>query len=421
MLDLDKWEEIFVTIARNKLRTALTALGVFWGILMLTLLLGSGHGLKNGVENNFRGYAVNSIYIWPQKTTKPHRGLKPGRFYMFRNGDYEALKAQVPEAGVIAPRIQLGGWRDANNISRNDKKGNFQVMGDYPDYRKIEALQILEGRYLNNNDLAEKRKVCVIGEQVAKEMFEAAENPIGDYIKIKGVFFRVVGIYKTLKTRGEEADRDRRTIFIPFTTFQQAFNMGDKLGWFALTSAPGIAAETAEKKAKQLLSARHNIAQDDTRAIGSFNAEREAKRFMGLFTGIKVFIWLVGLGTLLAGAIGVSNIMLIVVTERTKEIGIRKAVGATPSSIVSLILQESVFLTFMAGWFGLTSGVAILEGVSYMMNKTGADTGFFLSPGIDFAVAIQATAILIIAGAFAGIMPALRAVRINPIVALRSE
>ncbi|HXH18097.1 MAG TPA: ABC transporter permease, partial [Chitinophagales bacterium] len=395
MFDFDKWEEIFATIARNKLRTALTALGVFWGIMMLVLLLGSGNGLKNGVENNFKGYAVNSIYIWPQKTTKPHRGLKPGRFYMFRNGDYEALKAQVPEVGIIAPRIQLGGWRDANNISRKNKKGNFQVMGDYPEYRQIEALEILKGRYLNNNDLAEKRKVCILGEQVVKELFLPDENPMGDYIKIKGVFFQVVGVYKTLKTQGEEADRDRRTIFIPFTTFQQAFNMGDKLGWFALTSAPGISAEKTEKKVKQLLSTRHNISQDDTRAIGSFNAEREAKRFMGLFTGIRIFIWLVGLGTLLAGAIGVSNIMLIVVTERTKEIGIRKAMGATPLSIIAMLLQESVFLTFMAGWLGLTAGVALLESVSFMMTKTGNDTGFFLSPGIDFGVAIQATVILI--------------------------
>ena len=421
MFDLDKWTEIFSTISKNKLRTALTALGVFWGIMMLVLLLGSGNGLKNGVEHNFRGYAVNSIYLWPQKTTKPHRGLKPGRFYMFRNGDYEAIKEQVPEIDVVAPRIQLGGWRDANNISRKEKKGNFQVMGDYPQYREIEVLEIINGRYLNENDISEKRKVCVIGEQVLLEMFNPDENPIGEYVKIKGVFFQVVGIFKSLKTKGNEADRDRRTIFIPFTTFQQAFNYSDKLGWFALTSAPGISAATAEKKVKQLIATRHNIAQDDTRAIGSFNAEEEARKYMGLFTGIRVFIWWVGLGTLLAGGIGVSNIMLIVVTERTKEIGIRKALGAAPASIVAMIIQESIFLTFIAGWLGLAAGVGLLESMNYWINNSEGEAGFFLGPGIEFNTAVTATFILIITGTLAGLMPALKAVNINTIVALRSE
>ncbi len=421
MFDLDKWEEIFATIYRNKLRTALTALGVFWGIMMLVVLLGSGNGLKNGIENNFRGFAVNSIYMWPQKTTKPHRGLKPGRFYLFRNGDFEAIKAQVPEVDIVAPRIQLGGWRDANNVSRKEKKGNFQVMGDYPEYRSIEVLEILQGRYINHNDLAEKTKVCVLGEQVMAELFQPDENPVGDYIKIKGVYFQVVGTFKSLKSQGEEADHDRRTIFIPYTTFQRAFNFGDKLGWFALTSASGVSAAVAEEKVKQVLYARHKISPDDMRAIGSFNAEEEAKRFMGLFTGIRIFIWLVGLGTLVAGAIGVSNIMLIVVTERTREIGIRKAMGATPASIISMIMQESVFLTFLAGWFGLAAGVGLLELANYLMIKSGADTSFFLSPGIEFASAITATVILIITGALAGLMPAMRAVSINPIAALRSD
>ncbi len=421
MFDMDKWIEIFSTIARNKLRTALTALGVFWGIMMLVLLLGSGNGLKNGVEHNFRGFAVNSIYMWPQKTTKPCKGLKAGRFYEFRNGDYEAIKAQVPEAGIVAPRTQLGGWRDANNISRNHKKGNYQVMGDYPQYRQIEVLEIISGRYLNDNDINEKRKICVIGGQVAAEMFDPDENPIGEYVKIKGVFFQVVGIFKSLKSRGDDADRDRRTIFIPFTTFQQAFNFGDKLGWFALTSAPGVSANLAEKKVRQLLASRHHIAQDDTRAIGSFNAEDEAKKYMGLFTGIRAFIWWVGLGTLLAGGIGVSNIMLIVVTERTKEIGIRKAMGATPLSIIIMIMQESLFLTFLAGWLGLSAGVAILEGMSHWISSSESDPGFFLSPGIEFGTAITATIILIITGTLAGLMPAMRAVNINTITALRTE
>lgn len=421
MFDIDKWIEIFSTIARNKLRTLLTALGVFWGILMLVLLLGSGNGLKNGVENTFSGFAVNSIYVWPQKTTLPYKGMKPGRFYTFRNGDYDALKAQVPEVNIVAPRIQLGGWRDGNNVTRNNKYGNFQVMGDYPEYRYIEVLKIENGRYLNNLDMQDKRKVCVIGEQVRQELFTATENPVGEYIKIKGVYFLVVGVFKSLKGKGEEADQDKRTIYIPYTTFQQAFNWGDRMGWFALTAAPGISAKEAEKQVKLALAARHRIAPEDERAIGAFNAEQEAEKFLGLFTGIRVFVWVVGLVTLLAGAIGVSNIMLIVVSERTKEIGIRKALGATPASIIFLIVQESVFLTFIAGYAGLVIGVGGLEAIVYLLAQFNVDSPFFLNPSIDFWTAMQATFILILAGAFAGLMPAIKAIQINPITALRAE
>lgn len=421
MFDTDKWMEIFSTIARNKLRTFFTALGVFWGILMLVLLLGSGNGLRNGVENTFSGFAVNSIYMWPQKTTMPHRGLRPGRFYMFRNGDYDALKAQVPEAEIVAPRIQLGGWRDGNNVSRNNKYGNFQVMGDYPEYRYIEAMDIPEGRFLNHLDLEEKRKVCVIGQQVRNELFSASENPVGDYIKIRGAYFLVAGVFKSKKAAGDEADRAMRTIYIPYSTFQQAFNYGDKLGWFALTSAAGISPAFVEKKAKQVLAARHNIAPDDTRAIGSFNAEDEAKKYFGIFSAIRIFIWLIGIGTLLAGTIGISNIMLIVVSERTKEIGIRKALGATPLSIVMMILHEALFLTFIAGYSGLCIGVAALEAISYLLAKFQGASPFFLSPGIDFQTGLQATFILIVAGTLAGLMPALKAIQVNPIAALRTE
>lgn len=421
MFDIDKWIEIFSAIARNKLRTFLTALGIFWGILMLTLLLGSGNGLRNGVEHTFSGFAVNSIYMWPQKTTLPYKGMKPGRFYSFRNGDIEALKTQVPEVEIVAPRIQLGGWKDANNVTRKNKYGNFQVMGDYPEYRYIEALKIENGRYLNNLDLQDKRKVCIIGEQVRQELFAENENPVGEYIKIKGVYFLVAGVFKSLKGKGEEADQDRRTIYIPYTTFQRAFNWGDRMGWFALTAAPGISAKEAEQKAKLALAARHSIAPDDERAIGSFNAEQEAEKFLGLFSGIRIFVWVVGLVTLLAGAIGVSNIMLIVVSERTKEIGIRKALGATPASIIFLILQEAVFLTFIAGYIGLVIGVGGLEAIVWALKEFNVDSPFFLSPAIDFWTAMQAMLILVFAGTFAGLMPAIKAVQVNPITALRTE
>ena len=421
MIDIDKWQEILGALANNKLRTFLTALGVFWGIMMLVLLLGSGNGLRTGVVNNFSGYAVNSIYVWPQKTTLPYKGLKPGRYAVFRNGDVEAIKNNVPEVAVVAPRIQLGGWRDGNNVSRNNKYGNFQVMGDYPEFIEVQVMDISVGRFLNQIDLSEKRKVCVIGEQVMKEMFLTDEEPLGSYIKIQGVYFMVVGLFKSTKKRGDDADRDARTIFIPFSTFQQAFNYGDRFGWFSLKAAEGVPALIAENKVKQILMSRHNISPEDTRAIGSFNAEKEAKKFMGLFGGIQMFVWLVGLGTLLAGAIGVSNIMLIVVNERTKEIGIRKAVGATPVSIISMILMESVLLTTFAGYLGIVVGVGLLEAANYLMNHYGADSGFFKNPEIEFTTALIATGILVVSGALAGLMPALKAVSINPILALRAE
>lgn len=421
MFDIDKWTEIIATIMQNKLRTFLTILGVFWGILMLVLLLGSSTGLKNGVDNTFNGFAVNSIYIWPQETTLPYKGLKPGRYYTFRNDDIDVIKAHVPEVGILAPRIQLGGWRDANNVVRNNKYGNFQVMGDYPEYRYIEVMKIENGRYINNLDMQDKRKVCVIGEQVRQELFAENENPVGDYIKIKGVHFLVVGVFQSLKGWGEEADRDERTVYIPFSTFQQAFSYGDKLSWFALTAIPGIQAEQVEKLVKVALSAHHTISPDDEQAIGSFNAQEEAQKFLGLFIAIRIFVWVAGLVTLLAGVIGVSNIMLIVVNERTKEIGIRKALGATPASIIFMIMQEAVFLTFFAGYTGLAIGVAALEAINYAFVAFNLNTQFFINPHIDFSTAMLATSILIVAGALAGLIPAMKAIRIDPIRALRSE
>ncbi len=419
IIDIDKWQEIFGTIWRNKLRTVLTALGVFWGIAMLVILLGSGNGLENGVKSMFGGFAINSMYVWPQKTTMPYQGLQPGRFYSFRNADVSAVK-QLNELDVVSPRMQLGGFQNGNNISRKNKSGNYQVMGDYPDFLKIQALNITNGRFLNPLDIKDSRKVCVIGQQVYKELFEPGEDPVGDYIKIQGVYFGIVGMFTSMK-KGDEADRDGQTIFIPFTTFQQAFNRGDRFDWFAITTADGVDAEMAEKKVKTVLASQHKINPEDTRAIGAFNAQKETDKFNGLFAGIGAFIWIVGLGTLIAGAVGVSNIMLIVVSERTKEIGLRKALGAKPIAIISMIVQESVLLTTLAGYFGLVFGVGILEGVNYLMVEYDMESAFFSNPEVDFSVAVWATVVLIVAGAFAGFMPAVRAASINPIEALRTE
>ena len=409
------------TFSRNLLRTLFTSLAVGWGIFVLILLLGLGAGLENGVKEGFSGFAINSMYVWPQKTTVPYNGLKTGRQYSFKNTDINAIRNDVPGIDIVAPRLQLGGYGKGNNISRKVKAGNYSVYGDYPEFRYVQNVAIEKGRFINYEDLREKRKVCVIGEQVYKELFEQGEEPINDYINIQGVYFKVIGTFRSQK-KGQEALQDMTTIFTPFTTFQQAFNQGDKLHWFALTISPNANPDSTEKKVKLVLAKQHDIAPQDNRAIGSFNALLEAKKFQGLFGGINAFIWIVSFGTLLAGGVGISNIMLIVVTERTKEIGIRKAMGATPWSIIAMILQESVFITFIAGATGLILGVGLLALIDYLMHQgPPAKNMFFANPTVDFWVAVYATLVLVFIGLLAGLMPALKAVSINPIKALRTE
>jgi putative ABC transport system permease protein len=315
----------------------------------------------------------------------------------------------------------LGGYGKGNNVSRNDKNGNYSVYGDYPSFRYIQNVAMVKGRFINEADLDDKRKVCVIGQQVYKELFKPTEDPIGSYINIQGIYFKVIGMFRSQK-RGQEALQDMSTIFTPFTTFQQAYNLGDDLHWFALTTAPGADPDSAEAKVKRVLQKQHDISPNDDRAVGAFNAQVEAKKFQGLFSGIRAFIWVVGLGTLLAGGVGISNIMLIVVTERTKEIGIRKALGASPLSIISMIVQESVFITFLAGATGMIGGVGILAVLDYFVSHAPKDGNmFFASPVVNFWVAVYATLILLVIGVLAGLMPAIKAVNINPIKALRTD
>ncbi len=417
MFDRDNWQEIFSAIRKNKLRTFLTAFGVFWGIFMLVIMLGSGNGLRNGILSDFEGIATNSFFIWAQRTNKPYKGFQPGRRFNYVNEDAVAIRKQVPEADIVCPRNQLGGFRGGNNVSRGVKAGAFQVMGDYPDYIKIEPKKNMQGRFINNLDIDERRKVAVIGERVREVLFEPGINPIGEYIKINGVYFQVVGLFKP-KSTGQQGTQESQTIFIPFTTFQTAFNFGNIVGWFAITSKPGIPAEVTEAKVINVLKQQHSIAPDDELAIGHWNMGRQYDRIAGLFTGITMLVWIVGTGTLLAGIIGVSNIMLIIVKERTKEIGIKRALGATPVAIVAQIILESVFLTSIAGYLGLLCGLGLLELVG---NLTAGSGGAFRSPDVHLNVALIALSILVIAGALAGLIPAKRAISISPIDALRAD
>lgn len=419
MFDSDKWQEIFSSLKKNPLRTILTAFGVFWGIFMLIIMLGSGNGLENGVTRDFGGSATNSIFIWTQRTSIPYAGLPEGRFFRMRNEDIPVLKAEVPEIEHLAPRNQLRGYQGGNNVSYNNKSGNFQVMGDYPEIFHITPMDMLQGRFLNKYDLDEKRKVVVIGTNVRDVLF-GEEDPINKNIKINGVFFKVVGVWKTKKS-GNQGERDSQTLFIPFSTFQKAFNYGNIVGWLALTVDPNKEATVVEEKIVDVLKRRHKVAPADDRAFGSFNAQEAFEQMNGLFNGISMLIWVVGTGTLIAGVIGVSNIMLIIVKERTKEIGIRRAIGASPWSIVSQIILESVFLTSLAGYFGLVFGVLVTELISNLIGSDPSSDTMFTNPTIDLKIAITALVILIISGIFAGLIPARKAVKIKPIEALRAD
>jgi len=421
MFDRDRWQEIFHTLKKNKLRTFMTAFGVFWGIFMLIIMLGSGAGLENGVTDGMGKFATNSFFVWTERTTIPYKGFPRGRRFWFSNDDIQALRDNIPEIEYLAPKLQ--GWSSgdgSNNTVRKDRVGAFSINGEYPEWNKIDPMDIIEGRYINDIDIEDKRKVAVIGTRVREVLFEPEEDPIGEYIQIQGVYFQVVGVFVPLNTNINFGGEKEQSIFIPFTTLQKTYNYGDVVGWFSITSK-NAAASLVEEKTMKFLAQRHSIHPDDEEAFGHFNLEENYQQMRGLFTGISGLIWIVGIGTLFAGVIGISNIMLVIVKERTKEIGIQRAIGASPFNIMSQIVIESVFLTTIAGYIGLVIGVGLVEAINYALVEFGAENEMFKRPEVDFNIAITALVILILTGALAGLIPARRAVRIKPIDALRTE
>lgn len=391
-------------------------LGVFWGIFMLVIMLGSGNGLRNGIMKEFAGTATNSFYVWAQQTTKSYKGMKPNRSFNYTIADAEAIK-QIPELDVVSPLNQLGGHDQASNVVHGLKTASCQIKASYPNISQITEIKISKGRFVNDLDIKEKRKVCIIGPRVVELLFKKGENIMGEYLRVNGVYFRIVGLIN-VTAGGNEGREQAQQIFIPFTTFQNAFNYGDIVGWFAIKSKEGIPAEVSEEKVISVLKERHKIAPDDMKAIGHWNMEVEYNKLSGLFTGISVLVWIVGIGTLLAGVIGISNIMLIVVKERTKEIGVKRALGAVPGQIIGQIIIEAVFLTSISGYFGLVLGIGLLEGLNAAIGDSGE---MFTNPTVDLSVAIKALTVLIISGAFAGLIPASKAVAIKPVEALRTE
>jgi len=414
MFDVDKWQEILGTMQKNKLRTFLTAFGVFWGIFMLVLLLGVGKGLEKGVINRFGDGAKNSIYVFGGKTAMAHAGLSPGREIKFTNSDLDAMWREIEEVNVLAPRNRIMGEYTINYKKQN---GSYQVFGAEPSFMLLNGERAYRGRLLNQIDETEKRKVVVIGEQAAQVLFEG-KDPVGEYVNIRGIHFKVVG---TFKVKGNNAGRREERAYIPFATLQSTFNQPNQVQMMALVADNGVSAKLVEDKVKQVLAERHKFAADDAMAVGVENTETEFLKVMGLFKGINMFVWLVGIGTLIAGIVGVSNIMLIIVKERTREIGVRKALGATPFSIISLILQESVVITAFSGYLGLLAGTGLLALMQYLIESSGAEMPFFAAPEVDFGVALTATVILVLSGALAGLVPAMKAANIKPIEALRAD
>jgi putative ABC transport system permease protein len=420
MFDLDKWEEIWRTMMRHKMRTALTSFGVFWGIFMLIILLGAGNGLQNGAMQNF-DIAKNSVFVWTMPTTVPFAGFDAGRQITLTNEDSEAL-ARLSEVATIAPRLRVSNrfTGQALSIVRGDNSVSFNIMGDLPEFLEIKPYIIEEGRFINRFDIDEDRKVAVIGLRVRDELFETGEQVIGEYIRIGGVPFKVVGIFNT-RVMGEQAIQELQSLHVPLTTAQKTFNMGNQVTWYGFIPSAGATATETEDAIKDLLRTRHKISPDDRAAISSFNVEREFREMQGIFSGISGFSWFVAIGTIVAGMVGVANIMLIVVKERTKEIGIRKSVGAKPISIITMIVLEALVISSVAGYLGLVSGVALTEGVAFMIEQFGMQSDFFTNPEIDFGVAISAIAVLVFSGILAGLFPGIVAARISPVVALRDE
>jgi putative ABC transport system permease protein len=418
MIDLDSWQEIVATLRKNPLRTALTGLGVFLGIVILMIMVAFNRSLEAGVMKQMAGFATNAVFAWGQRTTEPYAGLGPNRPIEFDNGDLEAL-GHLGDIDVLAPRNQVGGYARGVVVSYGGKQGSFQVLGDVPAYQRVEEPLMQAGRFLDELDLTQSRKVAVVGAGVIEQLFPAGEQPLGKYVEVSGVYFEVVGVFGTRQT-GAAADRKLTTISVPFTTFQKAFHVGDKVAWFAITGKPESDAADIEREVRAVLASRHKIAPGDEQAIGSWNAGKEYAKIVALFAAMNLVFWFAGVMTLGAGVIGVVNIMLISVRERTREIGVRKALGATPSAVVRMIVSESVVLTMLAGDLGLCAGVALVEGWTRVIPHLGADAPFGV-PDIGVGLALAAGGVIALFGALAGVIPAYAAAKVQPIEALRTE
>ena len=413
MIDLDSFHELLQTLLRNKTRTFLTGFGVFWGVFMLVGLMGGGAGLKELLNNNFEGFATNSAIIWEQQTTKPYHGFRKGRLWSLITSDVERLRAQVPQLDVVTPVISKWGVQAVNG----DHKYNASVKGQLPDYARVEAPKMYYGRFINDMDIAQQRKVCVLGKRVYKTLFPGGGDPCGQLIRLDSVYYAVVGVNyaggdMSINGSAEEA------VTIPLSLMQRAFNMGQDIDLIAITARRGTAISDITPHIREVIARAHHIDPTDEKAVMVFNTEVLFGLLDSLFEGVDLLIWLVGIGTLLAGAIGVSNIMMVTVKERTTEIGIRRAIGATPRVILSQIISESILLTSVAGMTGILFAVLILQMLELGFTEDGIVQSHFQ---VSFQTAVGAVLLLATLGVLAGLAPAARAMAIKPVDAMREE
>lgn len=415
MFDLDNINEIFIALKKNKLRTFLTMLGVVFGIFILVILMGLGKGFQNKIDSSLGNFATNSAFFWPMKTTVPYKGMPSNRRYQFTFKDLDDIRRNIQEVQYIAPQVNAWGG-EGNNTFWKDKEGNFSILGMSPDMNKINPVEVLSGRYIHNKDLEENKKVCLLGPRVKEVLFDKGQNPIGEQIRINGISFKVIGTFKQLS---RNMGNKENAILTPYTTLQNLLNRGDRVYSFITTVKPGFKVSKVQEKINLVLARNHKISPEDEEAIGSFNVEEIFTKMSAFFTTIQVFLWLIGVSTLLTGIIGVSNIMLIIIKERTKEIGIKRALGATPREVIKQILTESVMITSVAGFFGFLLGVLVVEAIA--MGIANSPDVPILNPYIDFNVACIALITLVVLGSLAGLIPAKRAVSIKPIDALRDE
>jgi len=420
IIDLEKWREIFNTLGQHKLRTTLTAFGVFWGIFMLTVLLGAGKGLENGVNDGFPRVR-NAVFIWSQGTTQiPYQGMPIGRQITLKAEDIAAIERDVPSVGWIHSQNSVGIWAGSPPYTvHKSKNGTFSVQGSFPGVENTNSMKILEGRSFNELDDRERRKVALIGQRVRDQLYLKGENVVGSDLTINGITFQVIGVFQSLQNGNQQQEEER--VYLPNDTLRYSFNQVGWVGSFVIIPKQGVEARVAEDDVKRYMAQRNKVSPDDKGVFGSFNLQDEYNKVQGLFTGIRVFSWVVAIGTILAGAIGVGNIMLIVVKERVREIGLRKALGATPASIVAMIMQESVFITAVAGYSGLVIGTLCIGGVAKMLDAAGGKAGFFGHPEVEFKTALVALVVLVISGLLASLLPAAKAAAVNPIVALQDE
>lgn len=421
MFSRDQWDEILESLSSNWFRTIMTAFGVFWGIFILVILLAAGNGLGNGVKSNFSGLATNSMFMWSQPTSISYGGLNKGRRYNFKIGDVDAIKRNVNGVKIVSPRNRLGGFGGDNNVQRGLKKGAFNVYGDYPQIIEQQPMDITSGRFINQIDIENERKVAVIGFSVVNELYTADEEVLGTYIKINGVNFQVIGVYEKKGMRGQDVEEASKEIIVPFSTYGKAFHTGEDVGFMSITADDDHTITEIKQEVFEVIKKRHRIAPEDNRAIGNFDLYQQFKKINGLMTTLNAVAYFVGILVLLSGIIGISNIMLIVVKERTNEIGVRRALGATPWSIKSQVLSESIFLTIIAGMAGISFATGVLWVANKYLDKIESDSIMFADPSVGLGAIITALVILVFSGLLAGFIPAQNAIKIKPVDALRTE